>query len=269
MPMTTQEWITTLLETKGEGATLPSSQKGFNLAQGYEVAHGLHGAQNKQGKTLVGRKIGISNRAAWDALGLSDVVWGYVFEDTVIWADNNEHTLSLEGLPQPKLEPEIVFGLKDVLPTDTRDPAELLKSVAWMALGFEVVQCPYPDWKFKPADLVATFGFHGALVIGDKMSLEGKKLSKLAASLAETKATLYKGDEVVAEGGGTNVVDSPAVALGHIADLIAKDRGAEPLGENELITTGTLTAAPSLTVGETYRVSVTGLDLPELTLSLG
>lgn len=266
--MTTQEWVKTLLETKGKGVSRPSLQEGFDLARGYEVAHGLFGAQTEQGKTLAGRKIGISNRAAWDGLGLSDVVWGYVFESTVVWAEDNVHTLSLEGLPQPKLEPEIVFGLKDALPTGTRDPAELLKAVEWMALGFEVVQCPYPDWQFKPADLVATFGFHGALVIGDKVSLEGKSLSELAANLAKTSATLYKENEIVAEGGGTNVVDSPAVALGHIADLIANDSGAEPLAEGELITTGTLTAAPSLVTGETYRVKVTGLDLPDLALTL-
>lgn len=265
--MTTREWVTTLLETKGEGVALPSAQPGFDLAQGYEVAHGLYRAQSAGGKALAGRKIGISNRAAWDTLGLSDAVWGYVFEDTVNWAKNNEHTLSLAGLPQPKLEPEIVFGLKGALPTGTRDPVALLEAVSWMALGFEVVQCPYPNWKFKPADLVATFGFHGALVIGERVSLSGKSLSHLATNLAEAKATLYNGTEIVAEGGGTNVVDSPAVALGHIADLIANDKEAEPLSEGELITTGTLTAAPSLIAGESYRVSVTGLGLPDLILN--
>ena len=256
-----------LLETKGEGQTLPSANSDFGLAESYQVAHGLYKTQLEQGKKLVGRKIGISNRAAWDKLGLNDVVWGYVFDDTVFWTEDNRYTLPLEKFYAPKLEPEIVFGLKSELPTGTRDPLELLKAVEWLALGFEVVQNPYPDWQFQPADLVATFGFHAALVVGRKVRLEGQSLSRLAGTLAETVATLYKDDVVVAEGGGKNVVDSPAVALGHIADLIANDADAAPLQAGEFVTTGTLTNAPAVAAGETYRVEVTALDLPPLTLS--
>ena len=256
-----------MLDTQGVGQPLPSADPDFDLAASYRVAHGLHRAQTEQGKQLVGRKIGISNRAAWDKLGLSDVVWGYVFDDTVFYAPDNRHTLSLDGLHAPKLEPEIVFGLKSAPPTGSRDPVELLEAVEWLALGFEVVQNPYPDWQFKPADLVATFGFHGALVVGRRVSLKGTSQSRLAGTLAETVATLYKNDTVVAEGGGKNVVDSPAVALGHLADLIAADPDAAPLRAGEFVTTGTLTNAPAVSGGETYRVEVTGLDLPPLTLS--
>ena len=256
-----------LLQTRGVGQPLPSTNPDFGLAESYQVAHGLRQAQTERGKKLVGRKIGISNRAAWDKLGLDDVVWGYVYSDTVFEAEDNRYTLSLDGLHAPKLEPEIVFGLNSALPTGTRDPLELLQAVEWLALGFEIVQNPYPDWQFKPADLVATFGFHGALVIGRKVRLSGQSLSRLAGTLAETVATLYKDDIVVAEGGGKNVVDSPAVALGHLADLIANDPDAAPLQANEFVTTGTLTSAPAVSAGETYRVEVTGLDLPPLTLS--
>lgn len=257
------ELISRLLETKGVGMSLPSSKAGFGLGEAYQAAHDLHKAQLASGKTLAGRKIGISNRAAWENFGLNDVVWGYVYSDTVFQAQNNSYTLSLEGLPQPKLEPEIVFGLKDDLPLDTRNPEKLLKSVAWMALGFEVVQCPYPDWKFKPADLVATFGFHGALIVGDKVEVE----PYMAAAFASCKASLKKEGVTVAEGGGTNVVDSPAVALGHLADLIHNDAGAAALKAEELVTTGTLTAAPSVAAGETYQVTVTGLGLPKLSVT--
>ena len=160
----------------------------------------------------------------------------------------------------------IVFGLKSALPTGTRNGVDLLQHVEWLALGFEVVQCPYPDWQFKPADLIATFGFHGALVYGEKQSVDNPR--KLAEALVNTKASLYKEDTLVQEGGGTNVVDSPAAALGHLANLIAADNGATPLAAGELVTTGTLTAAPALGTGETYRVSVTELALPDLTLHL-
>jgi 2-oxo-3-hexenedioate decarboxylase len=253
-----------LLKTRGVNEARPSDSVGLTLEDAYQVAHLLAGAQTRP---LTGRKIGISNRASWDKLGLSDIVWGYVFEDTVHDAPDNTFELALDSFVQPRLEPEIVFGLKAPLPQGTRDPAALLHAVSWMALGFEVVQCPYPDWQFKPADLVATFGFHGALIVGQKVTLEDH-LAELGMQLADTEATLYKNDEVLLSGGGRNVVDSPAVALGHLADLIAADPDATPLAAGELITTGTLTGAPDVAAGETYRVQVTGLGLPELTLRL-
>lgn len=242
---------------------LPSNS-GLDLASAYSVAHELNQREQETGKTLVGRKIGISNRAAWDKMGLTDVVWGYLYSDTVFSAEDNSFELSLENLSQPKLEPEIVFGLSAALPGNTRDPKELIKAVEWMALGFEVVQCPYPDWVFKPADLVATFGFHGALIIGEKLEVS----PDMAHAFASCRATLKRDGETVAEGGGTQVVDSPLVALGHLADLIASDPNAQALGEGELVTTGTLTAAPAIASGETYEIIVTGLGLPKLTLKL-
>lgn len=251
-----------LLSTRGIGLARPSDTAGLTLEQAYQVAHLLAKSQRKP---LAGRKIGISNRASWDQLGLRDIVWGYLFADTVYQAQGNTFELTAASFVQPRLEPEIVFGLKAPLPTGTRDPVSLLQAVDWMALGFEVVQCPYPDWQFKPADLVATFGFHGALVVGERLSIAGD-LAALAAQLAATEATLYQDGEVLLKGGGGNVVDSPAVALGHIADLIAADPDATPLTAGELITTGTLTAAPDIAAGASYRVQVSGLKLPELTL---
>jgi 2-oxo-3-hexenedioate decarboxylase len=252
-----------LLKTKGIGMDLPSAQVGFGLAEAYKVAHDLYKAQVAAGKTLAGRKIGISNRAAWAKLGLKDIVWGYVFTDTVYEAKDNHFSFPLTGLVQPKLEPEFVFGLKKDLPKDTRDANKLLESLSWVALGFEVVQCPYPGWVFKPADLVATFGFHGALIVGEKFAVN----PDIASVFASCQAVLRKDKQVVAEGGGSNVVDSPVIALGHLADLIALDPAAQVLQPGELVTTGTLTAAPSIAFGESYEITVTDLGLPKLSIS--
>ncbi|MCQ9191790.1 hypothetical protein LXF07_25105, partial [Escherichia coli] len=43
----------------------------------------------------------------------------------------------------------------------------LLSSIGWVALGYEIVQSIYPDWKFAASDTVAAFGLHGAMLIGE------------------------------------------------------------------------------------------------------
>ena len=55
-------------------------------------------------------------------------------------------TFSLRNLVEPKIEPEIIFKLHE-LPARGAGPVELLKSVEWVAHGFEIVQSHYPGWK--------------------------------------------------------------------------------------------------------------------------
>jgi 2-keto-4-pentenoate hydratase len=59
-----------------------------------------------------------------------------------------------------------VFGLKQPITNEGLDAAGVLASTDWLALGFEIIDCPFPGWKFHHSDFVASFGLHAALVIG-------------------------------------------------------------------------------------------------------
>jgi hypothetical protein len=47
-----------------------------------------------------------------------------------------------------------------------------LASADWLALGFEIIDCPFPEWKFQPGEFVASFGLHPALVVGEKILVQ-------------------------------------------------------------------------------------------------
>ncbi len=68
-------------------------------------------------------------------------------------------------MTSPRIEPEIVFKLKR--PFAGGDAAAALEAVEWLALGFEVIDCVYADWKFQPADFLAAYGLHAGLVVGE------------------------------------------------------------------------------------------------------
>ena len=74
--------------------------------------------------------------------------------------------LDLTSLVQPRIETEVVFCLRDDLPA-TDDARTVLEHTAWVAAGFEIVQCHFEGWRFAAADCTAAFGLHGALVVGD------------------------------------------------------------------------------------------------------
>jgi 2-keto-4-pentenoate hydratase len=147
-----------------EGRTLstPPSHDGLDLSTAYAVERELVRMRRSRGHETVGVKVGYANKAIWRALKLETLVWAHMYDDTVRDADANAATFSLAHTISPKIEPEIVFKMKAPLGAGTIEAAAALESVEWLALGFEIIDCPYADWKLQPADFVAAYGLRGA-----------------------------------------------------------------------------------------------------------
>ena len=152
---------------------------------------------------------------------------------------------------------------------DTRQSGRgrVLGSVEWLALGFEIVDSVFADWKFQPADFVAAFGLHAALVVGEPRPVNADNIPALVEQLAQFKVRLSRNDELVAEGSGRNSLRSPALCLGELASAIASRSPEEPLSGGELVSSGTLTEAPPIAPGETWTATLQGIDLSDLTLT--
>ncbi len=241
----------------------------FSIEDGYAVGAELLRLRMGSGYSPIGRKIGFTNKTIWPDLGMSTVIWAHVYDKTLQYAIDNAATLSLEGMAAPFIEPEIVFKLSSVPAEGIKDELGLLKNVEWVALGFEIVDCNYPDWTFKPADAIADFGLHAALIVGDPHPVTEENLPELARKLREFQVFLYKGAEKVADGLGSNVLDSPALALGWLTDTLSQQPDTTPLTAGEIITTGTLTKALPVSPGEIWSAEVAGIALPKLTISFG
>src|SRR5919106_1971179 len=101
---------------------------GLTPQAGYEAARSLHEHRVARGWRAVGRKIGFTNRTIWPRYGVYEPVWGTVYDRTLIRAGGNRAAVSLSGLVNPRIEPEICFGLRRA-----PDPANLLDSIEWVA----------------------------------------------------------------------------------------------------------------------------------------
>jgi 2-oxo-3-hexenedioate decarboxylase len=247
-------------------ATPPSARDGFDLTTAYAVEGELVRMRRDAGRKTVGVKVGYANKAMWRVLKLDTLVWAHMYDDTVRHASGNEATLSLEQTIAPKIEPEIVFKLKAPLPAGVTDAAAALEAVEWLALGFEIIDCPYADWKLQPADFVAAYGLHTALVVGDPRSVTTASIPELVERLPKFKVRLAKNGETVEEGSGRNSLRSPALCLAELASAMVKQDGAEPLAAGDLVSSGTLTESTPIQPGATWTASVEGIDLPALTL---
>lgn len=229
---------------------------GLTAAAGYDAARALHAHRLAHGWKPVGRKIGFTNRTLWRRYGVFEPMWGTVYDRTLIDASQGRARVPLAGLVNPRIEPEICFGLKGSPRAD-----DVLGAIAWVAHSVEIVQCHHAGWKVTIADCTASNGLHGRLVLGPRLAV----MPDMARKLPEVEAQLYRGGEQVDRGVAANVLGSPLLALQHLVELLAR-QGAEPLRPGELVSTGVITDAHPVRPGEVWSTRIDGLPLPGLTL---
>jgi len=248
-------------------APLSERNPSLDLDAAYAVEAELVRLRRGGGRVAVGRKVGYANKAVWRALKLDTLVWAHMYDDTVTYADGNAASLAISRMCSPKIEPEIVFKIRTPL-DGASDPADVLGHVEWIALGFEIIDCVFADWKFQPADFVAAFGLHAALIVGKPQPVDSAPIAALVDQLARFTVQLRRNGEVVEEGSGRNSLRSPALCLGELASAIARRMPDEPLAAGEVVSSGTLTESRSIAAGESWTATVGGLALPSLTLHL-
>jgi 2-keto-4-pentenoate hydratase len=235
---------------------------GYDAAAGYRSAELVHSHRLAAGWKPVGRKIGFTNRTIWPRYGVYEPMWGYVYDRSLVRASAQRATVDLAGLVQPRIEPEVCFKLKAA--PRAGDPAALLEAIEWVAHSIEIVHCYHPDWKLQIADCTAANGMHGRLVVGAPVLIGD--IPAIERALPQLQVTLMKDGVAVDRGVGSNVLDSPLAALGHLLGLLS-ERPAHALGAGEVISTGTLTDAHPVAAGETWTTAFSGIALPGLSVT--
>jgi len=264
------EIATLLLAAYDNGTPLAPVTAGdatFDVPAGYEVLAEIERRRIARGWRPAGRKIGFTNRGLWSRYNVDRPMWAHVWRETLVDAPSGNATFSLARTCEPRIEPEVVFGLGGPIGADD-DARAILSSIDWIAAGFEIVQSPFPAWKFAPPDCTAAFGMHRALVVGPKVTLDDHLRDGFARRLPAFELTLRKDGQEVERGVGRNVLDSPALALGHLVRLLAAQPTMPALAPGEIVTTGTLTDAWYLAAGQTWSSDYGDLGISGLSLTL-
>jgi 2-keto-4-pentenoate hydratase len=242
----------------GQLAPFTSRDERFDLDAAYRVAAALHALRLEQGDVAAGRKIGFTNAAVQQQYGVTHPIWGYVYRRTLVQLDG-PGTFSLAHMPKPaRIEPEIAFHFHASPPAGGY-AADILACVDWIAHGFEIVQSPYPDWKFKAPDTVAANGLHGALLIGSPRTVQQLGTDVIGA-LERFSLLLYSNGQLKDSGTGANVLGHPLNAIVHLVRVLTAQGNSIQAGE--VITTGTVTAALPIAAGETWKTEISGIALP-------
>src|SRR5262249_25999117 len=182
--------------------TIPSRRgtaQAPSLDAAYELGRDLERARVSAGWQTAGWKLGFTNQSLWSHLGLDRPIRARIYRETLCVGP-----IAASELVQPRIEPEIVFGIGADLSKEA-DEETIAAAIEWAAAGLEVVQCHFDDWKMTPAEAVADAGVHATLAIGSRTEVG----TAAGRGLATASCELGCGGVGGARGHGANVLRGP------------------------------------------------------------
>ena len=237
---------------------------GCARAGGSEVAPRVHEQRLQAGDRPVGRKIGYTNVSLWAQLDVQQSMWGHVYERTLVRLPGGRGSFSLAGVVQPRIEPEIVFGLSAEPPPDA-DAQDALACVEWVAAGFEIGQSHFADQPTRAPDAVANNGMHAALLMGGPVPIS--EFEAPLEQFAHFTLDLHCDGRRIDSGHGGNVLGSPLRALAPLAHVLAAQQQQPSLRAGEIVTTGTVTGAFPIAPGQRWESHLHGIALRGLSVN--
>jgi len=201
----------------------------------------------KEGRRIVGRKIGLTSVAVQKQLGVDRPDFGTLLDDMAV-VDGQQ--IDTARLIQPKVEAEVALVLERDLTHECHTGADLIAATAYALAAIEVVDSRIADWNIRFVDTVADNASSGMFVLGT----QPVQLAKL--DLAGLRMRLERGEEVVSQGVGAACLGNPLNAARWLADTLVRIH--TPLRAGDVVLTGALGPMTAVQAGQTYTAHIDG-----------
>ena len=218
------------------------------VAQAYAVQEINTQRRLKEGRRLVGRKIGLTSTAVQKQLGVDQPDYGMLFDDMAI---PDGWDVPTDRLIQPKVEAEIAFVLGRDLDEERLTIVDVIRAVEFALPAIEIVDSRIADWKIGLLDTIADNASSGLYVLG----AQPKRLEGLDLRLAGM--TMEHRGESVSVGAGAACLGDPLSATLWLAQTMA--RAGRPLKAGDTVLSGALGPMVTVTRGDVYEARIEGL----------
>jgi len=240
-----------LTEARVERAAIPQLSDdvpGLDLPAAYDVQR----LQREGRGDLIGWKLGVTSRAKQQQVGVDAPIYGFLATDHVL--DVGEPLMVADHI-NPRCEPEIVFVMGRDLDGAHVTATQVLSATAGVAVGIEVLDSRYTDYRFTMPDVVADNASAGRYVVGTPVPPDGIDL-RLVGVVLELNG------EVVATASGAASLGHPAAAVAWLVRSLASS--GEGLRAGDVILSGGLTAAVPVGTGDVVVATVDRIGSVEL-----
>ncbi|NKY51485.1 2-keto-4-pentenoate hydratase [Nocardia vermiculata] len=215
-----------------------------DLDAAYRVQERNIAARLAAGRTVIGRKVGLTSPAVQRQLGVNQPDFGVLLDD---FDCTDDAAVDFGRLLQPRIEAEVGFVLSadiDEAITAEQAPAYVTRVFA----AFEIVDSRIANWDISFADTVADNASSGLFVLGDSLPVsEAPDLTRVVMSMTVA-------GEQVSSGRGSDCLGSPWEAMAWLANM-SRTYGS-PLRAGEVILSGALGPVVTVTAGTTYDAEI-------------
>jgi 2-keto-4-pentenoate hydratase len=202
----------------------------------------------KQGRRLVGRKIGLTSTSVQKQLGVDSPDFGMLFADMALY-DGEEVTLG--KVLQPKVEAEVAFVIDRDLTTPGITLADVISAVAYALPAVEIVGSRIANWNIKLLDTIADNASSGLFVLGT----QPRKLDALDLRLCGM--AMERRGEPVSFGAGAACLGNPLNAALWLARTMVEV--GSPLKAGDIIMSGALGPMVGVAPGDVLETRINGL----------
>lgn len=200
------------------------------------------------GRTLLGRKVGLTSVAMQRQMGVDQPDHG-VLRDDMFQVEHEP--IDLAGYLSPRVEPEIAL----VLGRDLSGPGVTLAAAAaavdFVLPALEIIDSRIRDWKISIVDTIADNASSGGVVLG------GSPVPLRDADVRLCGCNLYGNGDLIATGAGGAVLGSPLISLAWLANTLG--RFGEGLRAGQVVLPGSVTAAKPVAAGDTWSATFAGI----------
>jgi 2-oxo-3-hexenedioate decarboxylase len=223
---------------------LTDAHADLGVDDAYRIQDALIDRHLAAGARIVGAKLGLTSKAKQVEMHVHEPIGAWL-TDRMALADGED--LVVASLGQPRVEPEIAFGLRTDLSGADVTGADVLRASEWVAPAIEVLDSRYRDYRFTLPDVIADEASAGRFVIGAPVSPDGLPLDLVGV--------VFEADgKLVSTAAGAAVLGHPADAVAWwVRKIAASGRG---LDAGAVILSGALTGAIKASPGMVIDVTI-------------
>jgi len=250
-PKVIQDVAARLRQAAESGKPIPpirETLEGGGVAAAYAVQQANTDHALKQGRRLVGRKIGLTSKSVQKQLGVDSPDFGMLFADMALY-DGEE--IAMKRVLQPKVEAEIAFVLERDLTRPGATLADVVSAIAYALPAVEIVGSRIENWNIKLLDTIADNASSGLFVLGT----QPRKLEQIDLRLCGM--AMERRGEPVSFGAGVACLGNPLNAALWLARTMVEV--GNPLKAGDLIMSGALGPMVGASAGDVIDTRINGV----------
>lgn len=214
---------------------------GLSVDDAHLICEGNIQRRLEEGERIVGYKVGLTNIAAREKMGMPDSFYGYLLESMLL---ESGCELRMDAFIEPKIESEICFKLAKDIQGKGLTVDDVVNATEAVSASFEICDARIKGWACRYSDYFADNG------LACRVVLAGTWHPVKDVDLRNETVQLHRNGEKIAGGRGELCMGHPAKAVAWLAGKLA-DRG-KGLKAGQIVMTGTLTPITPMERGVAY-----------------